>query len=74
MSQLIKLPNSVIFDADEVIVIARQGLNEYALVLRGSPITLKLDGNDVAALENYLDIDVLESPAEAPKIVVADQP
>lgn len=66
MSRYIKLPNSVIVDADLIQCIVRQNVNEYVGVLKECQVTLKLDVTDVEILEKFLGVHVLETP---PKIV-----
>lgn len=63
MSMYVKqASNGVIFDADRIVAIVQQELNNYAIVLENSPVTLKADGNDVETLSNLLGVKVLEAP------------
>lgn len=72
MSRYIKLAsNGVIFNATRIVAIVQQELNNYAIVLENSPVTLKADGNDVDMLMTILDVTVLEKPVELPKVAIA---
>lgn len=64
MSRYIKLPNALVFNADDLLVIARQDLNDYVLVLKNCPMPLKLDAKDVGALEAYLQVTSVEEPKQ----------
>ena len=45
--RLIELNNGAIFDLNTLVIIARQGLNDYALVLANCAATPKADIGDV---------------------------
>lgn len=64
MSRYIKLPNSLVFDADKVVLVAREGLNEYVVLIEGAPMALKLDGMSLELLETFLGVKVLEAPSK----------
>ena len=68
MSPFIKLPNGVIFNASKVVVIARQDINDYIMVLEGCPVNPKMDLAAVEMVEKLLDVTVLQEP---PKVVSA---
>lgn len=64
MSRYIKLPNSTVFDADRVEVIARSNLNEYIIAIKDCPIQLKADATAIELLEKFLGVTVLEAPSQ----------
>ena len=72
MARYIKLGNGAVFSLDDVQVIVRKQLNEYAVVLRQCPVTILADLNDVESIENALeDLIVVPKPEmPASKLVV----
>lgn len=60
--RLIKLTNGAILDANKIVAIARQELNEYFIILDQCPVQPKANLDDVAWLEGYLNIVAVEKP------------
>lgn len=67
MSRYFKLPSGMVFDSNEILIIARQDLNEYAMLLKNCPIPFKVSGADLELIENAIPgLTKLETP---PKIL-----
>lgn len=63
MSRYLKLPNGMVFDSNEILIIARQDLNEYALLLKNCPLPFKITGSEAELIENSMPgLLVLEEP------------
>jgi hypothetical protein len=71
MARFIKLPNSVIVDADLIQFIGRQELNDYVIFIKDCPMQLKLDGKSLEVLEAFLGVKVLDALPELPRVAIA---
>lgn len=65
----IKLVNGIIFNVDDIAMIARKELNEYMIFIKGVTATAaNANGNDLDAIIALLgdNITIVEKPAEVP--------
>ncbi len=72
--KFVKLSNGVIFALEDVQVIARQGINEYHVIMRGCPHAPRAEAHDVQKIVELLgeEIAVFEETKDAPAIQVAN--
>jgi hypothetical protein len=58
----VRLPSSGnIIDADEVVMIIKQGIKDRAIVMRGLPV-ITVDSEDADALAEHLGVTILAIP------------